>query len=261
MKDIFRFTFLTLAEWKKLLFVILVISILTLVEPFPFIGITAYIFEKLLLLSVGVFLIYILRHSKTPDDYYDNLTRNGFGTFMFHFIPAAAGILMGTFLIISFWLAFLIIILQYTGAMFILLNPHDILGAIARTSYITQILIGLYSVYLLFFSYVFLGKLGDALSKESFKASFISIILSLFDFKYWIKTFNLRYFLIYLIWGIVVFGIYIILSFVWLFVVFPAIAHNPNISLIVIPLLVGISVILTYFTYFSAYFAHKTTGN
>ncbi|WP_457560217.1 hypothetical protein [Caminibacter sp.] len=261
MKEIFKYTFTTIAEWQKFLFIVITISILTLIEPYPFIGYTALIFEKLILLSVGVFLIYLLKHSKSIDSYFENLKNNGFGTFMFHFIPAAAGILIGIFLILGFWFMFLLIILQYTNSLFILANPHEILYAISKTNIITQILLGFYLVYLLFYSYIFLGKFGDALNKQSFKAAFISIILSLFDFKYWVKTFNLKYFLIYLVWSVIIFASYIFISLVYILIIYPTIIHNPNISLIAIPLLVAFSLILTYYTFFSAYFANKTTGN
>jgi hypothetical protein len=261
MKEVFKYTFTTIAEWQKFLFVVLVLSILTLVEPFPFIGYTALIFEKLILLSIGVFLIYLVKHSKTPESYFENLKTNGFGSFLFHFIPAAAGILIGIFIIGAFWLMFLIFILEYTNSMFIFANPHEIMYSLSKTTAIAQLLLGLYLVYLLFFSYVFLGKFGEALGKQSFKAAFITIILSLFDFKYWVKTFNFRYFIIYLVWSIVISVIYTFLAFAYIFIIYPTIVNNPNMSLLIIPVLNAITVIISYFSFFSAYFAHKTTGN
>jgi hypothetical protein len=261
MKEVFKYTFTTVAEWQKFLFVVIILSILTLIEPYPFIGYTALIFEKLILLSIGIFLIYLVRHSSSIEIYYENLKNNGFGSFLFHFIPAAAGILVGIFLISAFWIMFLIIILQYTNSLFILANPHNLLFSLSKTTAIAQLMLGLYFVYLLFYSYVFLGKLGDALSKQTFKAAFIAIILSLFDFKYWIKTFNLRYFIIYTVWSVLLLTIYSFVAFAYIFIIFPTIVHNPNTSLIIIPLLNAITVIMTYFTFFSAYFAHKTTAN
>ena len=261
MKEVFKYTFTTVADWQKFLFVVLIVSILTLIEPYPFIGYTALIFEKLILLSTGVFLIYLVKHSSSIDVYYENLKNNGFGSFLFHFIPAATGILVGSFLIAAFWIMFLIFILQFTNALFVLANPHDFFFALSKTTAITQLLLGLYLVYLLFFSYIFLGKLGEALSKTGFKAAFIAIILSLFDFKYWIKTFNLKYFIIYFVWSVIIMGIYSIVTFAYVFVIFPTIVNNPNFTLIIIPILAAITVILSYFTFFSAYFAHKTTGN
>ena len=49
MKEVFKYTFTTIAEWKKFLIVVILISILTLLENFPVISIVAFIFEKLIL--------------------------------------------------------------------------------------------------------------------------------------------------------------------------------------------------------------------
>ncbi|GAB6045031.1 hypothetical protein JCM11957_06290 [Caminibacter profundus] len=259
MKEVFKYTFTCIAEWKKFLFVVLVFSIFTLLEPFPFIGITAIILEKLLYLSIGVFLIYILKRSLDEKEYFSNLEKNGFATFMFHFIPSAAGILIGFFIIGAFWLMFFILILQYTDSLFILANPHNFVTAISSSPFITQVVLGFYSIYLIFFSFIFLGKLGEALEKENFKGAFISIITSLIDFKYWIKTFSIKYFIIYLIWSAAILIIYSLTSIAYIILIYPTIINNPNISLIIIPILVATTTILTYFTFFSAYFAHKTT--
>jgi len=260
MKEVFKYTFLSIAEWKKFLILVLSVSILTLVEAFPVVSIAAFLFEKLIFLSVGVFLIYLIKRSSTPDIYYENLSKNHISTFFFHFIPSASGILVALLIIMSFWLFFAILILKYTNSLFVIANPHNFVGAFYTTSTLTKILFGFYSVYLMFYSYIFLGKFGEALSKETFKESFISMILSLFDFKYWIKTVNLRYFLIYLIWSIITITIYSLTSFVYIFNIFPTLQTNPNLSLLIIPIFVAIVVIISYFTYFSAYFAHKTTN-
>jgi hypothetical protein len=47
------------------------------------------------------------------------------------------------------------------------------------------------------------------------------------------------------------------LEFFYVFVINPQILKNPNLSLLAIPLFVAISTILTYFTFFSAYFANE----
>lgn len=259
MREIFKYTFLSVAEWKKFLILVLSVSILTLFEAFPVIDTAAFLFEKLLYLSVGVFLIYILKRSSTPEIYFENLQKNPISTFMFHFIPSASGILLALIMIGMFWALFGLMIFEFTNSMFVFANPHNFLVAVSKTTFITKLLIGFYLVYLLFYSYVFLGKFGDALSKESFKAAFIAMILSLFDFKYWIKTVNLKYFLIYIVWNIIVLFIYSLTSFVYLFDIFPTLQTNPNISLLIIPIFVAIITILTYFTFFSAYFANKAT--
>ncbi len=261
MKEVFKYTFATIAEWRKFLYVVLIVSILTLLEPFPFIGITVIVFEKLLYLSIGIFLIYILKRSKDEKEYFENLEKNGLGTFMFHFIPAASGILLGLFLIGTFWTMFFVLILQYTNSLFVLASPHSFFAAIASTSTLTQILLGFYLIYLSFYSYVFLGKFGEALSKENFKESFLAIMSSFIDFKYWIKTFNLKYFVIFIVWMVIIGVIYTITSLAYILLIYPVVIQNPNFSLIIIPLLVAITTILTYYTFFSAYFAYKTTGN
>ena len=259
MKEIFKYTFLTIAEWKKFLIVVLFVSILTLLEALPVVSIAAFLFEKLIYLSIGVFLIYILKRSSTPEIYYENLSKNPISTFLFHFLPSASGILLALLIIGTFWFGFFIMILEFTGSLFILANPHNFLNSLTTISIVAKILLGFYLIYLLFYSYIFLGKLGDALNKESFKEAFIAMILSLFDFKYWIKTVNLKYFIIYIIWNIIVITMYSLTSFVFIFMIFPTIQTNPNFSLITIPLFVAIVTILTYFTYFSAYFANKAT--
>ena len=261
MKEIFKYTFTTIADLKKFIFLTLILSILTLIEPFPVIGYSALIFEKLILISMGAFLIYLIKHSTSIENYFENLKNNSFGSFLFHFIPTSSGILLGLFVIATFWFIFLIIILQYTNSLSILANPHEILLSLSKTNFLTQLLLGIYSVYLLFYSYVFLGKFGESLSKETFKEAFLSIISSLIDFRYWIKTFNLKYFLIYATWSFITILFYSILSFTYIFVIFPTIIKNPNFSLIIIPILNAITLILAYFTFFSAYFANKTTKN
>ena len=260
MKEVFKYTFTTVAEWKKFFIVVLIISIFTLLEPYPFIGYTVLILEKLLYLSIGAFLIYIVKHSKDEKEYFENLKKNDVSTMLFHFFPTAAGIMLGSILISAFWFIFFFLILQFTNSLYILANPHSFFVAVSSSPVITQILLGFYSIYLLFFSYVFLGKLGEALGKNSFKGAFVSIILSLIDFQYWIKTFNLKYFIIYLVWSIVILFIYSAMSFTYIFVIFPNIVLNPNLSLLIIPILVAATTIITYFTFFSAYFANKTTG-
>ena len=257
MKEVFKYTFLSIAEWKKFLVIVLLVSILTLFEAFPVISIVAFLFEKLIYLSIGVFLIYILKRSSTPEIFYENLKNNPISTFLFHFIPSASGILFGIILISAFWFIFFIMILQFTGSMFILVNPHNFISSLATISFVAKILIGFYLVYLMFFSYIFLGKFGEALNKESFKEAFLSMISALIDFQAWVKTFNLKYFIIFSIWSFVITIIYSITSFVYLFNIFPTLQTNPNLTLIIIPIFVGITTILTYFTFFSAHFAYK----
>jgi len=260
MREVFAYTFTTIAEWKKFLLVVIIMSFLTFVEAFPVISIAAFLFEKLLYLSIGAFLIYLVINSKTIESYFENLKRNGFATFLFHFLPTASGILIGFILIGMFWFLLFILILELTNSMYILANPHEVVIAITNSPVLTQILIVVYLIYASLFSYVFLGKFGEALSKDSFRGAFLSIVSSLIDFKYWIKTFNLRYFVIYLVWSLIITLFYSAVAFTYLFVIFPAIITTPNLSLVIIPILVGITTILTYYTYFSAYFAHKTTA-
>ena len=257
MKEVFKYTFLSIAEWKKFLIVVLIVSILTLIEAFPVISIAAFLFEKLLYLSIGVFLIYILKRSSTPEIYYENLQKNHISTFLFHFLPSASGILLALIIIGFFWFMFFILILQFSGAMFILVNPHNFLNALATTTFITKILIGFYLIYFMFYSYIFLGKFGEALNKEEFKTAFIAMLSSLIDFKGWIKTFNFKYFIIFTIWSVIIFVIYTFTAFVYIFNIFPTIQTHPNFTLIIIPIFVGITTILSYFTYFSAHFAYK----
>jgi len=259
MKDIFKYTFLTVAEIKKFLLVVVLVSILSVIQAYPVISIVSFIFEKLIYLSIGVLLIYIIKITNNDKEYFATLEKQPFSTFLLHFIPSAMGIMIGSFLIITLFSAFFVIILKFTNSIFILANPHDVLYAVSKTSMIAKILLGFYTVYLLFYSYIFLGKLGETLSKETFKESFLSIISSVIDFKFWIKTFNFRYMGIYLLWSILITVIYTIISFAYLFYIFPLIINHPNMSLVIIPLLVAISTIMTYYTFFSAYFAYKTT--
>jgi len=256
MKEIFKYTFLSIAE-KKFFLIILIVSIFTILEAYPIINFPVFLFEKLLYLSVGVFLIYLVKNSSTAEIFYENLKKNNFSTFLFHFIPSASGILLGLIVIASFWFGFFIMILELTGAMFILADPHNILFNLATTTLITKILLGFYLVYFMFFSYIFLGKFGEALSKENFKEAFLSVLSSLIDFRGWIKTFNFRYFLIFTIWSIIVTILYSITSFAYLFYILPLVLTNPNLNLLIIPIFVGITTIIIYFTFFSAYFSYK----
>jgi len=259
MKKVFQYTFTTIAEWRKFLIVVLSLSILTLLESLPVVSIVAFLFEKLIFLSIGAFLIYLVKKSKNIESYYENLKINHFTTFMFHFIPVASGILFGLMIISVFWLGFFILILKATSSLYILTNPHEVFIQISNSPILTQTLLGFYSVYLLFFSYVFLGKLGAALESESFRKALIETISSLYDFKYWVKTFNLQYFIIYTIWSLVIGVLYIVLIAAYLFFIFPTIQNTPDLTLILIPFLSAITTILTYFTFFSAYFAHLST--
>jgi hypothetical protein len=214
--------------------------------------------EKIIYLSIGVLLIYLIKITNGEKEFFATLEKQPFSTFLFHFIPTAMGIIFGIFLIGVFFFSFFIIILKFTGSVFILANPHDFLLAISETSYITKILLGFWCTYLLFYSYVFLGKLGESLSKETFKESFLSIISSLFDFKFWISAFNFKYAGIYVVWSFLTSVILSVTTFAYLFYIFPLIITQPGSTLLLIPLLVAITTILTYFTFFSAYFAYKT---
>ncbi len=260
MKEVFKYTFLTAAEVKKLLFIIISISILTLLQAFPVICIMSFIFEKLLFLSIGVLLIYILKITKNDEEFFATIQKQPFSTFFLHFIPSAMGIMVGGFLIFAIFGGFFVIILKWTNSVFVLANPHNFLFAVSQTSYITKILLGFYCIYLMFYSYVFLGKLGEALSKENFKKSFLSIVSSLIDFKFWIKTFNFKYMAIYFIWSVSSVLIYSVVAFTYLFYIFPLILNHPNFSLVLIPLLVAITTIMTYFSFYSAYFAYKSVN-
>ncbi|WP_024786907.1 MULTISPECIES: hypothetical protein [unclassified Lebetimonas] len=259
MKEVFKYTFITFAQWQKLLFVILIVSIFTLIEAYPVISIIGFILEKIIYLSIGGFLIYLVNNTKNTDEYFHNLKIQPISSFLFHFIPTAIGILTGNFIIISFWAFLFVIILQFSGSMYLMADPHSFLINLENASFIAQIMLGIYLIYLLFFSYIFLGKIGEALNKSDFKGSFISIISSLVDFRFWIRTFNFRYFIIYLIWSVSILIIYSILSFAYLFYIFPTIALNPNISLLVIPIFVGITTFISYFTFFCAHFSFVTT--
>lgn len=259
MKEVFKYTFTTFAEWKKLLIVILIVSILTIIEAYPVISIVAFILEKMLYLSIGGFLIYLANNTKNIEEYFHNLKIQSISTFLFHFIPTAIGILLANFIIFSFWGGLFIMILTISGSVYLLADPHTFLMNLQTASFLTQIMLSIYLIYFLFFSYVFLGKLGEALNKEDFKGAFLSLLSSLIDFKFWIKSFNLRYFLIYLVWSFIILALYSILSFAYLFYIFPILITNPNITLVVIPIFVGITTFLTYFTFFSAHFSYKST--
>jgi hypothetical protein len=258
MREVFKYTFATFAEIKKLLIVILLVSIFTIIEAYPVISIIAFTLEKIIYLSIGGFLIYLINNTKNIDEYFHNLKIQPISTFLFHFIPTAIGILLGNFVIISFWTILFIMILSISGSMYLLADPHTFLMNLQTASFLTQIMLAIYFIYFLFFSYIFLGKLGEALNKEDFKGAFLSILSSLIDFKFWVKSFNLKYFIIYLIWSIVILFIFSTLSFAYLFYIFPTIINNPNLSLIIIPIFVGITTFLTYFTFFSAHFAYKS---
>jgi len=192
MKEIFKYTFTTIAEWKKFLIVVLLVSIFTIIEAFPVISIIAYTFEKMLYLSIGGFLIYLVNNTKNIDEYFHNLKTQSIFTFLFHFIPTAIGILLGNFIIISFWAFLFVILLQFSGSIYLIANPHTFFFNLENASFVTQIILAIYLIYLLFFSYIFLGKIGEALNKDNFKEAFLSILSSLIDFKFWVKTFNLK---------------------------------------------------------------------
>jgi len=259
MKDAFKYTFLTVAEIKKFVLVVVIMSVLSVIQAFPVISIVSFMFEKLIYLSIGVLLIYIVKITDNDKEYFATLEKQPFSTFLLHFLPSAMGILLGMFLLFAFFGMFFILILKITGSVFILANPHDFMFALSKTSSTAKIMLGFYAVYMLFFSYVFLGKFGEALSKETFKEAFLTVLSSLMDFKFWIKTFNLKYMLIYFVWSLLVSVIYFVVAFAYLLYIFPLIINHPNMTLLLIPLLVAITTILTYYTFFSAYFAYKST--
>jgi hypothetical protein len=238
---------------------VILVSILTLIQAYPVISIVSFVLEKLFYLSIGVLFIYLIKITKNGKEFYATLEKQPFSTFLLHFIPSSMGILLGFLVITALFLTFFVIILKFTGSLFILANPHHFMFALSKTTYLTKVLLGFYSVYLIFYSYIFLGKFGEALDKETFKGAFLSIISSLTDFKFWINTFNLKYIVIYTVWSIVTVIIYSIVSFTYIFYIFPLIIHHPNFSLIIIPLLVAITTITAYFTFFSAYFAYQST--
>ena len=153
MKEVFKYTFLSIAEWKKFLVVVLLVSIFTLLEAFPVISMPLFLFEKLFYLSIGIFLIYLVKKSSTPEIFFENLKKNPTSTFLLHFIPAASGILLALILIGAFWFMFFIFILEFTGSMFVLANPHNFLTSLSMTTFITKVLIGFYLIYFMFYSY------------------------------------------------------------------------------------------------------------
>ena len=261
MKDVFKYTFLTIAEIKKFLLVVILMSILTLIQPYPVISIVSFIFEKLIYLSIGVLLIYILKITNNEEEYFATLKKQPISTFLLHFLPSAMGIMLGIFITFTIFAAFFVIILKFTNAIYVFANPHQFTLALSKTSLLTKILLGFYSIYVLIFSYVFLGKFGEALSKESFKESLLNIISSLYDFQFLINSFNLKYMLIYFVWSIVIGVIYSIVISAYIFFLFPLLQTHMNLYVLIIPLLISITTILTYFTYFSAYYAYKSAKN
>jgi hypothetical protein len=156
MKEVFKYTFTTFAEWKKLLIVILIVSILTIIEAYPVISIVAFILEKMLYLSIGGFLIYLANNTKNIEEYFHNLKIQSISTFLFHFIPTAIGILLANFIIFSFWGGLFIMILTISGSVYLLADPHTFLMNLQTASFLTQIMLSIYLIYFLFFSYVFL---------------------------------------------------------------------------------------------------------
>ncbi|WP_456479292.1 hypothetical protein [Nautilia sp.] len=258
MKDVFKYTFLTVAEIKKFLFVVVTVSILSVIQAFPVISIVSFILEKLIYLSIGVLLIYLVKITNSDKEFFATLEKQPFSTFFLHFIPPAMGIMTAFFVITALFGTVFILILKLTGSIFVLANPHDFLFALSKTEYIAKILLGFYTVYLIFYSYIFLGKFGEALSKETFKESFLSMLSGLIDFKFWISTFNFTYMKIYFVWSVLIAVVYTVVAFAYLFYIFPLILEHPNFNLILIPLLVAISTVMTYFTFFSAYFSYKS---
>lgn len=259
MKEIFKYTFLSLKDIKKTSFIVAIFSILTILQALPVISIMSFFLEKLLYINMGLVLIYIYKITTNKNEFFATLKKQSLPTFFLHFIPAAAGLFLGLFLIFIFFIAFFVIILKFTNSLYILVNVHNVFMEIANSNILTQMMLGFFSIYLMFYSYIFLGKLGEALDKETFKESFFTIISSLIDFKFWVNSFNLEYFKIYFIWSIINFSIYTIVAIFYIIVIFPTIQFHPDISLIVIPLLVLFTTTLTFFTFFSSYKAYKTT--
>jgi len=258
MKEVFKYTFLTTAEIKKFALLVIIASILTIIQAFPVISIVSFLVEKMLYLSVGALLIFLVQNS-TEETYFTLLKKQPLSTFLLHFLPTAMGILTALFVITSLFTAFFIMILKFTNSVFILANPHEFMFALSKTPFVTKVLIGFYSVYMIFYSYIFLGKFAEALSKEGFKDAFLSMLSSIIDFKFWIRSFNLKYMVIYFVWSFIILAIYSVTAVTYLFYIFPLILTHPNLGLLMIPLLVAIVTILSYFTFFSAYFAYKTT--
>jgi len=258
MKDVFKYTFLSIAEIKKFLFIIVSVSILSLLQAYPVISIVSFLFEKLLFLSAGVLMIYIVKITDNDKEYFATFEKQPFSTFVLHFMPAAMGIMLGGIVVFALFAMFFILILKFTGSMFILANPHEFFLSLSQTAFVAKVLLGFYLVYVMFLSYVFLGKFGEALSKENFKESFLSILSALFDFKFWVGTFNLKYMGIYFVWSLIIGTVYVIVALTYLFYIFPMILGNPDFGLVMIPVLVAITTVLSYFTFFSAYFAYKS---
>ncbi|MEO1957967.1 MAG: hypothetical protein ABGX23_00270 [Nautiliaceae bacterium] len=262
MKEVFKYTFLSVAEIKKFFILVAVISILTFFERLPFIGITIYFLDKIIYLSVGVFLVHLAMKSKNDEDFYKNLKSNEISNFFLYGIPQAIGIILATTLIMAFWFIFLALIFKFTS-QYDFFSTQTILFfqiAIINSPITTKILIGIYSIYFMLYSYIFLGKFGEALSKETFKDAFISLLSSLIDFKFWVKTFNLKYMLIYLIWSLIVGSLYFFALFFYVFILSPTLYPSLTISnIIILPLFIAFLTILYYLTFFSAYFSYKST--
>jgi len=260
MKESFKYTFLTVAEIKKFSVVVLIMSIFTVIQPFPVISIISFLMEKILYLSIGAILIYIANNTKNDEEYYATLKKQPLSTFFLHFLPTAMGIMLGIFVLAAIFLAVFVFILKITNSVYILINPHTFFIQIANSPILTQTLLGFYSVYLIFYSYIFLGKLGEALSKENFKESFLSMLSTIYDFKFWINSFNLKYMLIFFVWSFIISITYSVVALMYLFYLFPLLLNDFGINVLIIPILVSITTILTYYTYFSAYFAYKSTA-
>lgn len=259
MKEIFQYTFSAISEYKKLSILGILISVLSFLEMYPVISIVAYIFEKIVIFSVGAILIYLIIRSKDADDFYDHIKLQPVSTFLFHFLPTAMGIVLGNLILIAVFAVLLFIALYFTNAMGILMmSPHSINPDAIPTMFLIDLII--ITIYFFLISYIYLGKLGNALAKDNFKESFLEIISVAIDYKYLKSSFNLKYFAIYFVWSLIIFLFYSFSTFVFNLYIYPQLRLEAgSISpLIFIVVLSFGGVIISYFTFISAYFANKS---
>ena len=258
MRDVLAYTFFALKDYKKSFSIVFLLTIFSYLERLPFISLILFIFEKILLFSIGSLIIYLLSKSKNYEHFYKNIKLQPISTLFFHFLPTAMGAVFGLMILMFSITGLLYFVLSLFTVPFVF--DMNIIFTYLDSSIFLSLMLLFYSFYILLVIYVLFGKVSLSLNSHNFKGAFLAIISSLVDYKYFLRT-NIKYFSLFIFYFFVAVFYYIISTFIFNWIIYKDLFVSPfNIMDIFLIFFISFFTLFNIYLFFiSSYFANRET--
>ncbi|WP_457564319.1 hypothetical protein [Caminibacter sp.] len=177
-----------------------VVVLLALISLVPVIGIISGILLSFVVYSYQVYLGKNISGLNSEEEVVKFAKETKLGDFLFKYFNVAAGIWVGSLIVFGV-IGFIFFVLGLAPLI------HDYqMYKYTGNMYLSSSVIVVNLFFLLiygFLFYVFPGVVGEAMKTETFADSLKKMFL-LINPKFWVKTFNVKYFLLILGWSIIV---------------------------------------------------------